>query len=42
MSDHGYDEDFEEYSDEGFEVRKTATLEMSSRTALPLLLLDAS
>jgi hypothetical protein len=29
MSDHGYDEDFEEYSDEGFEVRKAATADES-------------
>jgi hypothetical protein len=42
MSDHGYDEDFEEYSDDGFEVWKAATQQLSSRTALPLLLLDAS
>jgi hypothetical protein len=36
MSDHGYDEDFEEYSNEGFEVRVAATPQLNDRTALAL------
>jgi hypothetical protein len=39
MSDHGYDEDFEEYSNEGFEVRAAATLHVNDRTALAFAVL---
>jgi hypothetical protein len=36
MSDHGYDEDFEEYLNEGFEVRAAIPLQLNNRIALAL------